>query len=294
MTLIENGEVFAPEPMGKTSILCAAGKIIKIGEIDWRALENAGVEIEAIDASGCIVAPGLIDPHQHILGGSGEQGFASQTPEIAASEIAAAGTTTVVGCPGVDAMMKTLPGLLAKAKGLTAFVWSGGYNVPTTTITDSIRNDILFVKEIIGAGEIAISDERSTDPQPHELARLIGNAFVGGMLAGKAGVTHFHTGENEKRLKILNVLLDEYDVKPESIYPTHVERSEELMREAVALTKRGCFVDVDAVEEDLAKRQAGFQRKVFDREQSPNQARRRKNKAKLFLQRPGFRGLKRL
>jgi beta-aspartyl-dipeptidase (metallo-type) len=55
-----------------------------------------------IDASGCVVTPGFIDPYQHLLGGSGEEGFSSQTPEISVSEIIAAGITTVVGCLGVE------------------------------------------------------------------------------------------------------------------------------------------------------------------------------------------------
>ena len=79
------------------------------------------------------------------------------------------GITTVIGCLAVDTTMKTMAGLLARAKalkeeGLAAFIWSGGYNVPPTTITDSIRDDIMFIEEVVDAGEIAISDERSTDP----------------------------------------------------------------------------------------------------------------------------------
>jgi len=38
-----------------------------------------------------------------------------------------------------------------------------------------------------------------------------------------------------------------------SIYPTHVERSEALMKEAIDLTRRGCTIDVDVVEKDLPK-----------------------------------------
>ena len=115
------------------------------------------------------MVPGFIDPHEHLLGGSGEEGWASQTPEIALSEIVAGGITTVVGCLGTDTTTKTMPGLLAKAKafndeGLTAYIYSGGYNVPPITLTGSVRTDMLFVPEVIGAGEIAISDARSTEP----------------------------------------------------------------------------------------------------------------------------------
>jgi beta-aspartyl-dipeptidase (metallo-type) len=154
--------------------------------------------------------------------------------------------------------MKTMAGLLAKAKGLaeeglTAYIWSGGYDVPPTTITDSVRNDIMFIKEVIGAGEIAISDERSTDHMPHELARLVIDTHNGGMLSRKAGVTHFHVGEGKDRLKSLRHLLEEFPIEPEWIYPTHITRSEELMKEAIALTKKGSFVDIDTVEEDLPR-----------------------------------------
>jgi beta-aspartyl-dipeptidase (metallo-type) len=152
--------------------------------------------------------------------------------------------------------MKTLPGLLAKTKalkeeGLNAFMWTGGYNVPPKTITDSVRDDIMFIEEIIGAGEIAISDERSNEPNIAEIARIAHDAYVGGMLSKKAGVVHFHVGESATRLQILRDLLENTDVSAEWIYPTHITRSEELMLEAIELANRGCFVDMDTVNEDL-------------------------------------------
>ena len=112
-TLIENGEIYTPEPMGPTSVLLAGGTILKIGDVDTRALAKVDLPVETIDASGCFVTPGLIDPHQHLLGGSGEEGFSSQTPEITFGELISGGITTVVGCLGVDTTMKTMAGLLA-------------------------------------------------------------------------------------------------------------------------------------------------------------------------------------
>jgi beta-aspartyl-dipeptidase (metallo-type) len=149
-----------------------------------------------------------------------------------------------------------MPGLLARVKGLndggiTAYCYSGGYSVPPRTVTGSIRDDILLIQEIIGAGEICISDERSTDPQVAELARLVSDANIGGMLSGKAGVSHFHVGPRPKRLSLLRQLLDKFDIQPEWLYPTHVGRNEELMDEAIELVKRGVTVDIDVVEKDL-------------------------------------------
>ena len=258
-TLIENGEVYGPEPLGLASVLLSDGTILKIGDVDRAVLDKLDLPVDVIDASGCIVTPGIIDPHQHLLGGSGEEGFSSQTPEISAGEIVSAGITTAVGCLGVDTTMKTMAGLLARAKalkeeGLSAYIWSGGYNVPPTTITSSIRDDIMFIEEVIGAGEIAISDERSTDPTVQELARLVNDAYVGGMLSRKAGVTHFHVGEAESRLKLLHQLLDDFHTPPQCIYASHVERNKKLLRDAIQLTRSGCFVDFDtAGDEDLAE-----------------------------------------
>src|SRR3954452_806319 len=257
-TLIEQGEVYAPASLGKTSVLLSGGTILKICEMDACSVEQIALPLKVLDAPGCVVTPGLIDPHQHLLGGSGEEGFSSQTPEINVSEIVSAGVTTVVGCLGVDTTMKTMAGLLARAKalkeeGLSAFIWTGGYNVPPTTITGSIRDDIMFIEEVLGAGEIAISDVRSTDPTAQELARLVNDTYVGGLLSKKAGVTHFHVGETETRLKLLHQLIDDFHTPPHRIYASHVERNKKLMRDAIALTRSGCFVDLDTAGEDVSE-----------------------------------------
>ena len=260
LTLIEGGDVYAPEPMGRQSILLVDGKIGKIGSIDRSAVEALGIDVDVIDATDRIVCPGIIDPHEHLLGGSGEEGFSTQTPEIAISEIVTAGITTVVGTLGVDTVMKTMAGLLAKVKGLkeegiSAYLWSGGYTVPAASIMRSVREDVMFIDEVIGAGEIAIADERSSEPSVRELASVVVDARVGGMLSGKAGLTHFHVGPGRRRLRCLRELLDseEYEIDASWFYVTHVERSRALMREAVALASRGAAVDIDVQEEDLAK-----------------------------------------
>jgi imidazolonepropionase-like amidohydrolase len=82
LTLIENAEVYTPEPQGVRQILLTDGKVAKVGPVDRGAVERLGVECEIVDATGCIVAPGLIDPHIHLLGGSGEGGFRLQSPEF--------------------------------------------------------------------------------------------------------------------------------------------------------------------------------------------------------------------
>ena len=258
LTLLLNGEVYTPEPVGRTPVLLADSKIGKVGPVDVRALEALGVDHEVVDVSGCVIVPGFMDPHQHLLGGSGEEGFASQTPEFFLTEIVRFGITIVVGTLGVDTTMKTMAGLLAKVKalkeeGLNAYLWTGGYNVPPNSIMSTIRDDIMYIEEVIGAGEIAISDLRAMDPPAQELARVVTDGYVGGKLAGKSQRTHFHVGDAETRLKPLRDLLNEHRVEPEWIYATHIERTEGLMREAIELANRGAGVDIDIVEEDLLR-----------------------------------------
>jgi beta-aspartyl-dipeptidase (metallo-type) len=154
--------------------------------------------------------------------------------------------------------MKNMGGLVGKAKalreeGIECYLWSGGYQVPPATLLRSIREDILFVQEVIGAGEIAISDQRSMDPDPLELSKIAHNAYAGGLLACKCGLTHFHVGEHEERLAPLRQLVEDYAVEPSWLYATHVERSEDLMREAIEFSGKGGHIDVDVVEEDLPR-----------------------------------------
>jgi beta-aspartyl-dipeptidase (metallo-type) len=254
-TLITNGEVYAPRPLGRMDVLIAAGKIVRVGAVDRHALDALGVEYRVLEARGCYVVPGFIDPHVHLLGGSGESGFNTQTPEFHLSEIVQDGTTTVVGTLGVDATMKTMAGLLARAKGLkadglNAYVWTGGYDAPHASILGSVREDVMFIEEVIGAGEVAISDPRAMQLTTPQLGKLLSDTHVGGMLSGKAGIVHFHVGELPTRLQPLRDVLDAGGVEPCWMYATHLNRSDELMEEGVELAKKGMFVDVDTIEGD--------------------------------------------
>ncbi|HYC31910.1 MAG TPA: amidohydrolase family protein [Gemmatimonadales bacterium] len=241
-------------------MLLLGGKIGHVGRVDPGAVRALGLECRVIDADGCLVTPGLVDPHEHLLGGSGESGFASQTPEIFLRELVSAGITSVVGCLGVDTTMKTLAGLLGRVKGLRAegigaWMWTGGYNVPPTTVLGTIRNDVMFLDEVIGAGEVAIADARATEPDPRELAKVVHDAYVGGILSGKAGVTHLHVGEGERRLACLRELLDRtrFTIEPSWLYATHVQRNERLLGEAVELAHRGIALDFDVAAHDLPR-----------------------------------------
>jgi beta-aspartyl-dipeptidase (metallo-type) len=255
-TLIVNGEVFAPEPLGTPSLLLVDDKIIQIGELEAEQLQAAGLPVEVIDAAGGVVVPGLIDPHEHLTGAGGEQGFATRLPEVSLDQIVQAGITTVVGLLGTDTITRDPKCLFGKVhqlldEGLSAYMYTGGFELPARTITGAIVEDAVFIDCVIGTGEVALSDPRWIDPPLQDLAHAVAQTVLAGKLTGKAGVTHFHIGPGEKRLALLRDLVDQYEIEPSSIYVTHITRSEALMDEAIALAERGAFVDMDAVEENI-------------------------------------------
>ena len=165
MLLIRNVQLYTPQPAGRMDLLAGGGRILRM---------EAGLDIperyaEVVDGEGLLAVPGFIDGHVHILGGGGEGGFATRTPELPLSDAIRGGITTVVGCLGTDGITRSLPGLLAKAKaleaeGLSTFLYSGSYGVPVRTFTGSIEEDLILIDKVLGLGEVAISDHRSSQP----------------------------------------------------------------------------------------------------------------------------------
>jgi beta-aspartyl-dipeptidase (metallo-type) len=249
ITIIKNGLVFCPEPSGAKDILIAGSKIIALADPGKIRIEGAPTDI--LDASEKMVLPGFVDSHVHILGGGGEGGPATRTPEINLEDIISSGVTTVVGCLGADGVTRHMESLLAKARGLeaegiTTYIFSGSYEVPPKTITGSIRSDLVLIDKVIGAGEIAISDHRSSQPTFEEIARLAAECRVGGMLGGKAGVLHLHLGDGQRRLELLFRLIRETEIPATQVIPTHVNRSSELFEEAIAFALEGGYFDLTA------------------------------------------------
>jgi beta-aspartyl-dipeptidase (metallo-type) len=248
--LLQGAEVFAPERLGQQDILIEGQQITYIGEVPVEAvtdLPNASV----IDARGLTAVPGFIDPHVHIAGGGGEGGYANRTPEILVSDIVSAGVTTVVGCLGTDGVTRSHADLLAKARaleadGISTYIYTGSYQVPARTLTGTVVDDVVLIDKVIGVGEVAISDRRSFQPTVEALAELVSHSHVGGLLSGKAGVTHFHVGPYSSRLAPLHRLLDEYPIAPQAVYATHITRSTELLADAVSLAAKGATVDMTA------------------------------------------------
>jgi beta-aspartyl-dipeptidase (metallo-type) len=247
VTLIRGGDVFAPEPLGRKDILLAGGAIEAVAEPGRIRID--GLEAETVDAAGKRVFPGLIDPHVHILGGGGEGGPATRAPEIRIEDIISSGVTTVIGCLGTDGVTRHMTSLLAKAvalelEGVSTFIYSGSYEIPVRTLTGSVSSDLIVVDKVVGAGEIAVSDHRSSQPTFDEIARLAAECRVGGMLGGKAGVLHLHLGDGKRRLEFLFRLIRETEIPVTQVVPTHISRNPELFAEGLEWVAGGGSVDI--------------------------------------------------
>jgi len=247
MTLIRGGEVFAPEPLGRKDVLLAGGLIEALAEPGRLRIDGGGVE--TMDASGRSIVPGFIDPHVHILGGGGEGGPATRAPEIRIEDIIACGVTTVIGCLGTDGITRQMPSLLAKARGLdveglSTFIFSGSYEIPVQTLTGSVRSDLVLIDKVLGAGEIAVSDHRSSQPAFDEIARLAAECRVGGLLGGKAGVLHLHLGDGPRGLELLFRLIRETEIPVTQVIPTHAARNPRLFEQALEWVAAGGSIDI--------------------------------------------------
>jgi beta-aspartyl-dipeptidase (metallo-type) len=247
--LIRQARVNSPSSLGLKDILIAGNRIEAVGEPGKIKLQ--GVDVETIAGKGKFLLPGLIDSHVHILGGGGEGGPATRAPEIAVEDIISSGVTTLIGCLGTDGITRHMTSLLAKARaleveGITTYIYSGSYEIPVKAMTGSVRSDLVLIDKVIGAGEIAVSDHRSSQPTFEEIARLAAECRVGGMLGGKAGVLHIHMGDGGKRLELLFRLIKETEIPASQVIPTHVNRNRQLLDEAIEYVLAGGHIDLTA------------------------------------------------
>ncbi|MDR4987889.1 MAG: beta-aspartyl-peptidase [Bacteroidales bacterium] len=245
MILFKNADLYRPVPTGKKDVLVAGARILAI---ENRIDAPAGWNIEVIDADGLLMLPGLIDAHVHIAGAGGEGGPASRTPELQLSHLLEAGVSTVVGCLGTDGITRSLESVLMKAKalrqeGVSAWMYTGAYQVPTPTILGDVARDIAMIEEVIGTGEIAISDHRSSVPTTHELIRLAEHSRVGGMLGGKAGIVNIHMGDATDPFRPLYEAVEHSELTLKQFLPTHCNRNHHIFEESKAYGKKG-YVDL--------------------------------------------------
>lgn len=243
-SLLRGAEILTEKGRTKGDILTAGTKIAAIGD-----LKISGIEYDEHDLTGFTVSPGLIDSHVHLIGGGGEAGPSTRAPEVLLSKVTSAGITTVVGLLGTDGTTRHMESLLAKARGLeiegiSTYIYTGSYQIPSPTITGSIRNDIILIDKVVGAGEIAMSDHRSSQPTYEDYIKLAADVRMGGMLSGKGGVLVLHMGDGKRGMKYLFDIVENSEIPISHFIPTHVNRNEALFKESLKWGKMGGYIDI--------------------------------------------------
>lgn len=239
-TLLQGAHLYAPEDRGICDVLVANGKIIAVAS---NIPSDIVPDCTVVDLSGQILCPGFIDQHVHLIGGGGEAGPTTRTPEVALSRLTEAGVTSVVGLLGTDSISRHPESLLAKTRalneeGISAWMLTGAYHVPSRTITGSVEKDVAIIDRVIGV-KCAISDHRSAAPDVYHLANMAAESRVGGLLGGKPGVTVFHMGDSKKALQPIYDLLENCDVPISKLLPTHVNRNVPLFEQALEFARKG-------------------------------------------------------
>ena len=241
--LIKNAHVYSPDDLGIKDILIVNDKVATIGE----NLQVCLPELETLDAKGTILTPGFIDQHIHGTGGGGEGGPKTRTPEIMLSELIECGTTSLVGVSGTDSVTRSIENLLAKvraltAEGVTAWMYTSNYSFPPTTLTGSVKGDLFMVPEVLGV-KIALGDHRSSFPTVEQVLHLLTDIRVGGMIAGKIGVLHIHTGNVRGAFEMYEEIIKRgFPIR--HIRPTHCARDKYVFEKALEFARAGGRIDI--------------------------------------------------
>ena len=248
MKVLKQGDIYAPEHLGRKDILIEGSRIARIADhIDeYDQIE----EVEKVDLGGRILTPGYMDIHVHITGGGGENGPATRVPEASLSVLVRNGITTVVGLLGTDGITRSLENLLAKARafneeGITCRILTGAYGYPSPTITGSVERDIALIDLMVGV-KIAMSDHRSSNLTGEQLISLATQARRAGMLSGCCGYVTIHMGSGKAGLDPLFYAIGNSDVPVQKFLPTHMGRTQELFEQGLEFVKRGGTIDMTA------------------------------------------------
>lgn len=249
LELLSNADLHVPESLGHGHVLLAGGRIAWLGT--ERPSLDRRLGVVEHDLEGRRLIPGLLDAHVHLTGGGGEAGYGTRVAPVPLSRFTRGGITTVVGVLGTDDLTRFPAELLATTRGLrdqglTAWCLTGGYHFPPVTLTGSVRGDIVHLDPVIGVGELALSDHRSSQPTLDELLRVAAEAHVGGMMSGKAGIVHLHLGDGPRGLDLVRQAISGSEIPARVFNPTHVNRRRQLFEEAMTLVATGATVDLTA------------------------------------------------
>jgi beta-aspartyl-dipeptidase (metallo-type) len=128
-------------------------------------------------------------------------------------------------------------------EGASAWIWTGAYQVPTPTITGDIGKDIALIEEVIGVGEVSLSDHRSSCPTTEELIRIAAHARVGGMLGKKGGIVNIHLGDAKNPFSPIDEAVGKSELKHTQFLPTHCNRNDYIFKDSKKYGIKG-YIDI--------------------------------------------------
>ena len=241
--LLKSVQLYDPDPKGICDLFLCGGRVAAVG----RGLAPNLPGVAVLDGSGLTAFPGLVDQHVHFTGGGGECGFRSRVPELSLTDFTTAGVTTAVGLLGTDSATRSPKALLAKTKalneeGLTAYCLTGAYDIPSPTVTGSLKDDVTYLSEVLGV-KVALSDHRGGHPTLEQFIHMACQVRLGALTAGKPGVVHIHMGSGKRGLGLVYDLLEATDLPIWHFRPTHMSRWQS---EAAAFARKGGMVDFTA------------------------------------------------
>ncbi|SUX84529.1 isoaspartyl dipeptidase [Citrobacter koseri] len=227
LTLFQCGHVYAPDDLGQQDILVATAKLSLLRRLSLRKTSPVAsrsiftvissardLSISMFISSAVAAKPGRIPVRQRC----GCHGWLKPVlPPLS-------------GCWERTASPVHPESLLAKTRaleyeGISAWMLTGAYSLPSPTITGSVDRDVALIDKVIGV-KCAVSDHRSSAPNSAALATMAAQSRVGGLLGQKPGISVFHMGDSPHMLEPLYDILANADVPITKLLPTHVNRAE--------------------------------------------------------------------
>jgi beta-aspartyl-dipeptidase (metallo-type) len=194
------------------------------------------------------VTPGIVDAHIHMLGAGGGDGPDTRSSLVHFSVIARAGVTTAVGTLGLDTMGYGPRELYIRARalereGLSTYILTGSYALPSVTITGSVPTDIVFIDKVIGL-KIAMREVLSRSPDEELLKQVMVEVMRAGRWSAKAGVIVAHQGDIPGSLGWVCDAMEELMIPRRHFLATHINRSPAVLDDAIDCAKRGMMLDL--------------------------------------------------
>lgn len=245
--LLKNVRTFAPQDLGSVDIFVGYSKVLAVES----SIGSMPIETKTFDLSNFILTPGLIDLHVHFAGAGGEGGPLFRAEPLSVSSLLESGITTAVGLLGTDSYARSVMEVLQKAyaleaQGISTYIFTGSYKIPPITITGDVAVDIIAIEKVLGL-KAAIADHRSSHPTVEEFMRLASQVRVAGILSGKVGIFHLHVGTCPDPLYIVRETNKRTSIPLYHFLPTHMNRNEAILEEALKFALEGGNVDFTAI-----------------------------------------------